>query len=200
MKRGRKHDTEFDPNRDPYTNPVPRFTYIELPVHGRIMVNSDTGVVTPMPDSGEKPYPGIPVRLPKKLMDVDQPFIRTCGVPSDTNRGCLSAIGGKCEILNRYGRVGPVNLIIEKYGRVDSLPCHAYYTGVSKFGRPTTSTSYQQLGYRVLTDRTTIPQNILDPVALENGKKKNTVVEVEVADLAPFYPKPKKPKKVEAQV
>lgn len=192
MKRGRKHDTDFDPNRDPYSNPVPRFTYIDLPVHGRIMVNSDTCVVTPMPDSGEKPYPGVPVRLPKKLMDVDQPHIRTCGVPSDTQKGCLSAIGGRCEIMNRYGRVGPVNLIIEKYGRLDCIPCHAYYTGISKYGRPTTSTSYQQMGYRVVTDRTSIPQNIVEVV---DGKKKHSVVEMEVKDLAPFYPKPKKPRK-----
>lgn len=197
MKRGRKHDTEFDPNRDPYSNPAPRFTYVDLPVHGRIMVNSDTGVVTPMPDSGEKPYPGVPVRLPKALMAVDQPHIRKCGLPTENNKGCLSAIGGRCEILNRYGEVGPVNLIIEKYGRIDCIPCHAYYTGISKYGRPTTSTSYQQMGYRVVTDRTTVPHNIVE---LVDGRKKHSVVEMEVTNLAPFYPKPKKAKTPKVEV
>ena len=81
---------------------------------------------------------------------------------------------------------------VEKFGRIDSIPCHAYYTGISQYGRPTTSTSYQSMGFRVVTDRTTIPQNILDPSALEGGKRKNTVVEVEITDLAPFYKKPKK--------
>ena len=191
MPRGRKKDTtKFDPTRTPYGAPSPRFTYVEIPVHGKLMVNSDTRVVTPVPNSGEKPYPGVPVRLPKALMEVDQPYIRTCGEPSGMNKGCLSAVGGGCPIFLQYGRVGPVNLIVEKYGRIDSVPCHAYYTGMSIYGRPTTSTSYQQLGFNVLTDRTTTPHNIQVPGAV----KRSEVVEIEVTDLAPFYPKPKKPK------
>lgn len=191
---GPRKQTDFDPARTPYTTPAPRFTYIEIPVHGRLMVNSDTLVVTPM--KGGKAYPGVPVKLPKELMEVHQPFIRTCGTPIEDTRGntiekgCLSAIGGGCPILNQYGRVGPCHVIVEKNGHADSIPCHLAYTGMSPVGRPTTSTAYLQDGWNILTDRTTIPNNIKDTVT-----RRELVVEMEVPDLAPFYDHLKQPKK-----
>jgi hypothetical protein len=194
-----KSQTEFDPSRTPFTTPAPRFTYLEHPAvyPGKLMINSDTNQVVPMPD---QPYPGFPIRLPQALMDVPQPYVRTCGKPGEGNAGCDAAVGGGCPILQRYGRVGPFNLIIEKNSHVDSAPCHTVYCGVGKSGRPTSQVHYLMDGYQILTDRTVIPENI-------RVDRRDVVRYTEVPDLAPFYdhlkvekPAPKKrgrPKKVQ---
>lgn len=188
-----KSQTEFDPNRTPFTAPAARYTYWEHPLVGKLMIHSDTKVVTPMP--GGQMYPQFPLKIPAELMAVGQPHIRTCGKPEGDNKGCTAAAGGGCPILQQYGRVGPCNVIIEKNGNVDSVPCYSAYCGVSPHGRPTSQVHYLQDGWNILTDRTTIPQNMKDPVT-----KREHVRHVEVPDLAPFYdylkqPKPEKKKR-----
>lgn len=192
----------FDPNRTPHNSPAANFQYWQHPTAGKLMVDSSTKVVTPIPG---KMYVDIPLRLPKEMMQADQPYIRTCGDPTNANKGCEAAVGGGCPILRQYGRVGPVNVIIEKHSNVDSVPCFHAYCGRTEMGRPTSQAHYLMDGWRILTDRTTIPERVIDP-----DTKRVVVRYTEVPDLAPFYeeakvgrfavkPEPKKrgrPKKV----
>jgi hypothetical protein len=171
--------TEFDPNRTPFNSPGAHFTYWKHPQVGELMINADTKVVTNYPG---KQYPQFPLKVPEELMKVDQPNIRTCGVPSAGNKGCGAAVGGGCPILREYGRIGPVNVIIEKHGKVDSVPCYMAYCGITVHNRPTSQAHYVLDGWRVLTDRTQIPQTVL-----KDGSRERTTVYAEVPDLAPFY-------------
>lgn len=183
MDAPKKLTTAFDPSATPFTAPEAQFTYIEHE-SGTLMVNSNTLVVTPIPD---QPYPGVPIKLPDSLMNVDQPHVFTCGPPRGErgiwrNRGCESAVNGGCAIYNRYGRIGPCNVIVEKHGKVDSLPCHVAYTGVSDSGQPTSQPQYLLKGWRILSDRTTIPERVIDPET-----RRNRIRYTEVPNLAPFY-------------
>jgi len=65
---------------------------------------------------------------------------------------------------------------------VDSAPCHVVYCGISDQGRPTSQGHMLLDGWQILTDRTTIPENVLDSVTGILG-----VRQTEVPDLAPFY-------------
>ena len=131
---GPKSQTEFDHSRTPFTTPAPRYTYLQHESAGQLKVNSDSLMVVPF---GQKPYPGYPLRLPQALMEVDQPYVSTCGKPTEDTRGCEAAVGGGCPLLQKYGRIGPVNIIVEKDGKVDSAPCYTVYCGVATSGRPT---------------------------------------------------------------
>ena len=173
-----KSQTAFDPTRTPFTSPAPRFTYIDIPIHGKMKVNSDTLEVVPMQDS---PYPGVPVRLPKELMAVQQRYVMTCGKPGPEQRGCDAAVNGGCPLLSQYGRTGPWSIIMEMDGHVKSAACYRVYCGIAGSGRPTSQVHYLMDGWNILTDRTTTPNNIRD------GKSKERVVEIEVQNLAPFY-------------
>jgi len=173
-----KSQTQYDPNLTPFNSPASRFAYLEIDKQ-IVKVNVDSKVVVPMEDN---PYPGTPMRLPPELMAVDQPYIRTCGRATTTNKGCLAAEGGGCSILSRYGRVGWVNVIVEKDNKVDSAPCHNVFCGVSSMGRPTTQSQMLLKGWRILTDRTTIPENVLNPAT-----NQLEVRYTEVPNLAPFY-------------
>lgn len=188
-----KSQTEFDPSRTPFTSPAARFTYMDHPMTypGQLKINSDTLQIVPMKASGQN-YPMFPLKLPDKLMSVEQRHVRTCGTPGapGVGLGCESAVNGGCAILTQYGRVGPCNIIIEKDGKVDSAPCHSVYCGISNAGRPTQQVHYLLDGWQILTDRTTIPENIKDPVT-----RRETVRYTEVPDLAPFYDHLKKAEK-----
>jgi len=182
---GPRSQTEFDPSRTPFTNPAPRYTYMDHPEAGKLKIDSDSLMVVPIP--GEQSYPGRPLRLPDKLMQVDQPHVHTCGRMKVDNRrtinkGCWCTEGGGCPIFIQYGPVGPVNLIVEKEGHVNSVRCYHQYTGITEQGRPTSQTHYALDGFNVLTDRTTIPERIYDPVT-----RATTVRQTEVPELAPFY-------------
>lgn len=183
MGEGPVDSTKFDPHRTPFTSPAPRFTYIDIPLHGKMMVNSDTRVVVPIP--GDPPLPAVPVKLPPELMEVSQPHVRTCGPPGEKfGRGCTCAMSGGCAIYNQFGRVGPCNLIVEKHGRVDSIACHHYYVGVTISGRPAHGSGYSLNGWRVLTDRTTTEHTT---AMIVNGKKQSSKFNMEIDNLAPFY-------------
>jgi hypothetical protein len=171
--------TAFDPNRTPFNSPGANYTYWTHPQAGELMINSATKVVTNFPG---KLYPQYPLKVPDELMAVDQPNIRTCGTPTAENKGCTAAVGGGCPILRKYGRVGPCNVIIEKHAKVDSVPCFMAYCGITVHGRPTSQVHYVEDGWRVLTDRTNIPQTMLD-----EGTRRRVVRYAEVQDLAPFY-------------
>ena len=179
----RKSQTDFnptfDPNRTPHNSPAANFQYWKHPTAGKLMVDSSTKVVTPIPG---KMYVQMPLKVPKEMMDVDQPHIRTCGTPTGTHKGCNAAEGGGCPILRQYGRVGPVNVIIERHSNVNSVPCYHAYCGMTEMGRPTSQAHSLLDGWRILTDRTTIPENVIDP-----GTNRLAVRETEVPDLAPFY-------------
>jgi hypothetical protein len=182
-----KSQTAFDPTRTPFTSPAARFTYLELenpllsePKRGKkvlVKINSNTLVVETI---DQKQYPDVPHALPPELMAVDQPNIRTCGVPQGRNKGCYAAVNGGCPILQRYGRIGRVNIIIEKDGKVDSAPCDSVYCGITEGGRPTSQVHYLLDQWNILTDRTVIPENVL----VEGAE---TVRYTEVPHLAPFY-------------
>jgi hypothetical protein len=175
-----KDQTEFNPSSSPFNQPAARYTYLKHPEAGLLMVDSRTQVVTPMKD---QPYPGYPLELPPALMAVKQKFIRTCGVPEkDGNMGCEAAVNGGCAILNHYGRIGPRNMIVVRNGKVDSCKCHHFYCGISDSGRPTSQAHMQLDGWEILTDRTRIPQNIVNE---KTGMLEE--VETEVPNLAPFY-------------
>jgi hypothetical protein len=188
---------KFDPNRTPHNSPAADFKYWHHPQVGDLMINAGTNVVTPVPG---KPYPQYPLKVPAELMEVDQPNIRTCGTPKPGDAGCTAAVGGGCPILRKYGRVGPCNVIVEKHSKVDSIPCYMAYCGITVHNRPTSQAHYLMDGWRVLTDRTTIPENVLEP-----GTRTKVVRYTEVPDLAPFYeeakvgrfaqPEPEKPKR-----
>lgn len=189
-----KSQTQFDPGRTPFTSPAARFTYVdhEATYPGKLKVNSDTLMIEKMID---QPYPQFPIRLPDALMNVPQPHVRTCGKPGDGNAGCNAAVNGGCPILQQYGRVGPVNVIIEKDGHVDSVPCYSAYCGITAQGRPTQQVHYLLDGWQILTDRTTIPENIK-----EGRGHREYIRETEVPNLAPFYDhlkrgEPEKPKR-----
>jgi hypothetical protein len=181
-----KSQTAFDPNRTPFTAPAARFTYYDHPTAGLMKVNSDTKAIVPI--DGQR-YPGVPLKLPQELMDVPQPHVRTCGKQTADNLGCLTSTNGGCPILTQYGRVGPCNIIVEKNGKVDSAPCHSVYCGITAQGRPTAQVHYLLDGWQILTDRTTIPENI------KEAGKKEYIRYVEVPDLAPFYGHLSQPKK-----
>lgn len=179
-----KSQTTFDPSRTPFTSPAARFTYLDHPATypGQLKVNSDSLEIVPMKGAGLS-YPQFPLKLPKELMSVEQRHVRTCGRPGiGVGLGCESAVNGGCPILQQYGRGGPYNIIIEKDGKVDSAPCHSVYCGISDAGRPTQQVHYLLDGWQILTDRTTIPENIKDPVT-----RRETIRQTEVPDLAPFY-------------
>jgi hypothetical protein len=187
VDNGPVDSTKFDPNRTPFTSPAPNFTYIDVPLHGRMMVNSDTKEIVPIP--GDPPLPAVPIRLPDALMEVPQPHVRTCGPPSEkVGAGCLCAMRGGCTLYNQYGRVGPKNLIIERYGRTDSIPCHLYYVGVTPSGRAAHGAALSLNGWRIVTDRTTTDHETREP-----GSRINRKFKMEVDNLAPFYDHLKKP-------
>lgn len=197
----RKSEIEFDPTRDPFSGPAPDFGYLEHPevAPSKLMVNNATLVIEPIED--ERPYPGRPLRLPERLMQVDQPHVHTCGSPKREgnqllNKGCWAAEGGGCPLLQQYGRSGPFNLIVERRGRVDSCRCYHFYTGKTTTGRPTSQVHMQGAGWRIITDRTTIPENVrdIDPVTGKAGRER--IRHTEVPELPPFYPQPtqEKPK------
>lgn len=185
-----KSQTAFDPNRSVFNTPAARFTYLELenptlskPKESKkvlLKINSLTHIVEPM----DTPYPGHPQPLPPELLAVPQPNIRTCGLNSslggNAGRGCDAAVNGGCQILLRYGRIGPVNMIIEKDGKVDSAPCYSVYCGMTDSGRPTSQVHYLLDDWNVLSDRTTIPENVI-----VDGRE--VVRHTEVPHLAPFY-------------
>lgn len=174
---------KFDPSRTPFTTPAPRFAYIEHEQAGTIKLNPDTMRVAPLPD---KMYPNMPLRLPQAIALVDQNSIRTCSIPSATNKGCDSAINGGCPLIAKYGRgSGPFNMICEKNGQVESFPCFAVYCGVNDNGRPASQAHMLMDGWQILVDRTTAPDKMV--TILENGKKEYKVVQTEVPNLAPFY-------------
>lgn len=184
MVAGPKDSMQFDPNRTAHTSPAPQFTYIDLPLHGRLMVNSDTKEIVPIP--GAKPLPAVPLRLPQALMDVPQPNVRTCGTPGEKyGAGCTCSQRGGCAIYNQFGRIGPKNLIIEKFGRVDSVPCHLFYVGYTASGRPAHGAGLSLDGWRVITDRTTTEHESQSRGA--NGEKITTKFKMEVDNLAPYY-------------
>lgn len=180
-----KDQLKFDPNRNPFNTPAARFAYVDVPLVGKVKVNTHTNVVVPIKD---QPYPRRPIKLPEALMEVDQPNIMTCGEPKETskgvwrNLGCEAAVNGGCPILRQYGRIGPVQLIVERDGKPDSAPCHAVYCGVSDAGRPTSQAHMLLDGWTILSDRTSIPQNVY-------RKELNACVieETEVPYLAPWY-------------
>jgi hypothetical protein len=165
------------------------------------MVNKDTHLVARIPN--KPPYPGFPIDLPRRteeenriadaIMRVPQPHIMLCGKPGpEVGAGCPAAVGNGCPILLQYGRVGPRNMILEKYGKIDSFPCYQTYCGITPMGRPTSQGTRLLKDWTVLTNRTTIVQNIHNPVTLMEEE-----VETEVPNLAPFYDAVKK-KRAEA--
>lgn len=174
---------KFDPSRTPFTTPVPHYTYIEHPqVAGMIKLNPDTMKVAPNPEGS---YPNMPLRLPKSISDVDQNAIRTCSIPSATNKGCDSAVNGGCPLINRYGRgCGPFNMVVEKNGIVDSARCFAIYCGITDSGRPASQAHFLMDGWRIMTDRTTIKERTVKVVG---NKKEYEFITVEVPELPPFY-------------
>jgi hypothetical protein len=183
MEAGPKDTMKFDPHRTSHTSPAPQYTYIDIPLHGKMMVNSDTKQIIPIP--GAPPLPAVPLQLPQALMDVAQPNVRTCGPPGEKNgAGCTCAQRGGCAIYNQFGRIGPKNLIIEKWGRVDSIPCHLYYVGLTASGRPAHGAGYSLDGWRVLTDRTAVERTSSSTV---NGQKISTSFMQEVDNLPPYY-------------
>lgn len=191
MAESAKNQVAFDPRRNPLSTPAMERSFIKHEEAGLLMVNNSTLVIEPIPD---QPYPGHPIKVPKELMAVDQPFVHVCGYPSgDSERpdgsrgagrdlGCETAVGGGCPILQHYGRVGPVNLIVMKNGKIDSARCHHVYCGISGARRPTQQVHMLESGWTVLTDRTKIPLNVYDKATNTTHEQ-----EVEVPDLAPFY-------------
>jgi len=177
-----KLDTEFDPESTPFTSPAARFTYLEHPdvYPGKLKVNTDTLEIVRIKGQA---YPQFPLKLPQNLMNVTQRYVRTCGTPDKNgNAGCEAAVNGGCAILRQYGRIGPVNVIVEKDGKVDSAKCHHVYCGISDQGRPTSQAHMLLDGWNILMDRTTIPENIRDAQT-----RRETVRYTEVPDLAPWY-------------
>ena len=207
---GQEDQLKFDPSRTPFTTPAPSFTYIQHEQAGLIKLNPDTMRVATIPD---KLYPNMPLKLPKSISMVDQPAIRTCSIPGPGNRGCDSAVNGGCPLIARYGRgSGPFNLIVEKNGQVDSFGCFAVYCGITDTGRPASQAHFLMDGYRILTDRTTIQERVVN--VLPDGRREYSMVTTEVPDLPPFYeeakvgrfaepkPEPKKrgrPRKVKSE-
>lgn len=179
---GPEDSLKFDPSRTPFTTPVPQFTYMQHEQAGLIKLNPDTMKVSTI---HEKPYPNMPLKLPKAISDIDQSAIRTCSIPSTTNKGCDSAVNGGCPLINRYGRgCGPFNMIVEKNGIVDSSRCFAVYCGVTDSGRPASQAHLLMDGWRIVTDRTTIPERT---VRMVGDKKVYETLIREVPDLPPFY-------------
>lgn len=184
-----KSQTAFDPSRSPFTTPAATYTYLDLenpdvPTKKiTLKINSNTLRVEKIDG---RLYPQAPMKVPQQLMDVPQPHIHTCGMPSvnggNAGLGCESAVGGGCPILARYGRIGPVNIIIEKEGRVNSAPCHSFYCGISENGWPVNQVHLLTSGFNPLTDRTVIPENVIDPIT-----KREVVRFTEVPNLAPWY-------------
>lgn len=181
-----KDEMAFDPNRTPLTSPVPGFQYVPSShgVNGKLVINSNTGVIQPIENG-----PGFPIEVPVELLNQDQPFVHTCGPEKRDssgmwiNRGCPAYSG--CAIVQWFkDHKKPVNVIITKNGKIDSAPCFTVYCGVSQTGRPTSQVHYHMDGWHILTDRTTIPQKIKSQ---ETGRWEE--VETEVPNLAPFYAK-----------
>lgn len=172
----------FDPMRTPFTNPAPHFTYIEHEQGGKLQVDTNTNEIVPMRNSL---YPNMPLKLPKKLWEREQRHIRTCSYPGPGNKGCDAAINGGCPLIMQYGRgAGPFNLIVEKNGNIDSMPCFAVYCGITEANRPTSQVHLLIDGWQILGDRTSIKQKTYK---MENGVKVMQEFSMEVPDLPPFY-------------
>lgn len=173
---------KFDPNRTPLSMPAPGYRHIQS-IHGKITLNENTGMVMPIENG-----PNFPIEIPVEFVDFNQPFVHTCSEEKKDNagmvlnRGCPAWNG--CAIVQwykdkKYRR--PTNVILERNGFVDSAPCYCAYSGYNpQTMRPNSQVKMLQSGWRILTDRTTIPQNML-----VDGKWQ--VVETEVPNLAPFY-------------
>lgn len=192
----------FDPNRTPYSAPAPGYRHIHS-VHGKITINEGNGIIQPIENG-----PNYPVEIPVEYVDFDQPFVHTCSQEKKDNVGMVINKGcpawGGCAIVQffkdrKYRK--PTNVIVERAGRIDSVPCFGFYTTWLN-GRPTSQVHLQHDGWRIITDRTTIPQKIrVDGIWRE--------VDTEVPNLAPFYegvkakqsevkPKRGRPRKVKA--
>lgn len=175
-------DNRFDPNRTPLSTPAPGYQHFRS-VHGKITVNENTGVVLPIENG-----PNFPVEIPVEFVDFNQPFVHTCSEEKKDssgmvlNKGCQAWNG--CAIVQWFkGRQyrKPTNVIVEKNGHIDSVPCFSAYGGYNPVTmRPTSQVRMLYDGWKILQDRTTIPQNML-----VDGRWQ--VVETEVPNLAPFY-------------
>lgn len=195
-----KSELEFDPNRTAFNAPDADFGTFDAGIHGengKLVYNTRTMVVQ-VPESG---VPHYPIEIPDVFMQVDQPNIFTCSEPKvdgmhfSINKGCPAWNG--CAIVKHFRNWRkPCNVIIQKGTKIDSVPCHTAYVGMSQTGRPTSQVHYLLDKWRILTQQTWIPER-----RMENGKR--VEVRVEVPNLAPFYEEdkvgrfaePEKPKK-----
>lgn len=176
-------EEQFDPNRTPFTRPAPGFRHYDT-IHGRVTVNENSGIVQPIENG-----PAFPIEIPTEFIDFDQPFVHSCSPEKKDsggmvlNKGCPAYNG--CAIVQWFKAQKfrkPYNVIIERNGHVDSVRCFEAYVGMGPSGRPTSSVHYLWDGWRILMDRTTIPQKIKNA---DTGKWEQ--VETEVPELAPFY-------------
>ena len=188
-----------NPNRTPFSPLHQEFVYIPHPdgLNKLLKVDKATGEI-----QQKSIMVAHPIWLPENLRDVPQPYAASCSAPAPGNRGCWAFNG--CPIAKF--RPQPKNVIIHKDGYFDSVKCFHAYTGKSKSGFPTSQSAYLTRGWEIVTDRTTIPQNFVKRVVdKETGEISyfEETREVEVPDLADFYPKknggvPEAPKEVAA--
>lgn len=182
---------KFDPNRSPFSAQRKTWDLIPHPQgeNGYIKVDRATKQVQPIADLA------FPIWLPEGLRNVDQPNVFTCSQPGPNNRGCHAWNG--CPIAEKWPKNQPCNVIVMKEGIVDSVRCFHAYTGMTRSGRPTSQAHYVMSGWEVMTDRTTIEQNVVEGFVDEGGVKRSREYKrtVEVPDLAPFYVKEEAPKR-----
>lgn len=177
--------TTIDPNRTAFSDRPRELGYIAHPQgpRGKLKYDKHTGTI--LWDIDDGPRIAHPIELPPEFRDVPQPNVHSCSEPKPGNMGCWAFNG--CPMA-RF-RPQPKNVIIEKDGNLDSVWCHQAYTGISPAGRPTSQSMYLNRGWKIVTDRTSVPRRILEPFTDQFGNKTRRTVEVEmeVDNLAPFY-------------
>jgi len=179
-----KSELEFDPNRTAFNAPEADFGTFDAGIHGengKLVYNTRTMVVQ-VPEGG---LPQYPIEIPDAFMQVDQPHVFTCSEPKvdgmhfPINKGCPAWNG--CAIVKHFKNWHkPCNVIIQKGTKIDSVPCHSAYVGMSSTGRPTSQVHYLLDKWRILTQQTWIPSR-------QKIDGKMVEIRVEVPDLAPFY-------------
>lgn len=132
-------------------------------------------------------WPHGPIKLPDKLMEVDQPYINTCSQPTTSNRGCPSWRG--CP-YRAYRGIGPFNLIVRRKTRTEYIPCYNYYYTRGSDGYRQATMSYKTEGWEIDTSTTKVRWLTAKKFTNEeNGRTFSRLVpvDVEVPDLGPMY-------------
>lgn len=160
----------------------------EHPQHG--WLDFDPRTMAIHQPQGRKPLRK-PIGLDGPFVGTKQPFVPTCSMPGPGNAGCPKAHG--CPILKALGErphLGPCTVIAQKKDAISEMACVDFFPVRDVRGHLIYQTNYQEQGWKLAVDRTTVPVLGSVPQYNEFGQKtgvKRGVWQKEVSGLAPYW-------------